>query len=232
MRPFKPSFILTALLQILPYTTITLGILVGTVFFGSILGLLLALAKLRGGAIGRAAANLYIYVTRCVPSIVMLFIVYYGLPELLLGFGIDINSASQGVFVVITFTILFGATMAEVFRSAYEAIDRGQREAALCVGMSELQAFSRIVLPQCTVVVLPNFTNALVNLMKEGSLAYTIGLIDMMGKGQWIIGMNQGAYSLEVYLALFVLYWILTILVEKLFGRLELHLSRGKKIVT
>jgi L-cystine transport system permease protein len=182
--------------------------------------------------VGNAVANVYIYVTRCVPSIVMLFIVYYGLPEFLRPFGIDINGMGHGVFVIITFTILFAATMAEVFRSAYEAIDRGQREAALCVGMSEFQAFTRIILPQCTVVVLPNFTNALVNLMKEGTLAYTIGLIDLMGKGQWIIGMNNGGYSLEVYLALFVVYWVLTILIEKALGGLERYLSKGKKVVT
>ena len=64
--------------------------------------------------------------------------------------------------------------------------------------------------------------------MKEGSLAFTIGLIDIMGKGQLIIGQNQGSYSLEVYLALFLLYWALTILVEKGFGALELQLSRGR----
>ena len=231
MRPFKPSYILTVLPQLLPCIWVTLGIMAGTVFFGGLLGLLLAVLKIRGGRVGNAIANVYIYATRCVPSIVMLFIVYYGLPEFLLGFGIDINGASHAVFVITTFTILFGSTMAEVFRAAYEASDRGQREAALCVGMSEFQAFYRIVLPQCTVVVLPNFTNALVNLMKEGSLAYTIGLIDLMGKGQWIIGMNQGSYSLEVYLALFVIYWVLTILIEKSFGRLELSLSKGKKIV-
>ncbi len=64
-------------------------------------------------------------------------------------------------------------------------------------------------------MAIPNFTNALVNLMKEGSLAYTIGLIDIMGKGQLLIGQNHGSYSLEVYLALFILYWTLTLLIEK-----------------
>jgi L-cystine transport system permease protein len=203
--------------------------MVGTVFFGSILGFLLAFAKLRGGKLGNAVANVYIYVTRCIPSIVMLFIVYYGLPEFLMGFGININGASHAVFVIITFTILFAATMAEVFRGGYEAIDIGQREAALCVGMSETQAFIRIILPQCTAVVLPNFTNSLVSLMKEGALAYTIGLIDLMGKGQWLIGMNNGGYSLEIYLALFAIYWLLTVLIEKVFGTLERTLSKGKK---
>lgn len=231
MRPFHPLYILEVLPQLLPYLLVTIGIVLGTVFWGSLIGLFLAAGKIRRGKIGRILANIYIYTTRCVPSIVLLFIVYYGLPEFLNVFGININDNSKGFFVITTFSILFAANMSEVFRSAYEAIDRGQREAAVSIGLTEFQAFHRMVLPQCIAVAIPNFTNALINLMKEGSLAYTIGLIDLMGKGQLIIGYNQGSYSLEVYLALFVLYWILTILIEKSFGALERFLTKGKKHV-
>lgn len=229
MRPFHPAYILEVLPQLIPYLLVTIEMVIGTVFFGSLFGLLLAAAKIRKRKVGAALANLYIYITRCVPSIVLLFIVYYGLPEFLLWFGININDASKGFFVITTFSILFSANMAEGFRSAYEAIDKGQREAAVSIGLTEFQAFRRIVLPQCIRVVIPNFTNSLISLMKEGSLAYTIGLIDIMGKGQLIIGQNQGSYSLEVYLSLFLLYWVLTILVEKGFGVLELHLSKGRR---
>lgn len=215
MRPFHPQYILEVLPQLILYLPVTVAIVMGTVFFGGLLGLLLAAGKVRRGRAGRIAANLYIYVIRCVPSIVLLFLVYYGLPELLNTVGVDINNAGKGFFVIVTFSLLFAAVMAEVFRSAYEAVDRGQREAAVSIGLTEFQAFYRIILPQCVRVAIPNFTNALVNLMKEGSLAYTIGLIDIMGKGQLIIGQNQGSYSLEVYLALFVLYWALTLLIEK-----------------
>lgn len=215
MRPFHPRYILETLPQLLPFLPVTAAIVLGTVLFGSLFGALLAAGKIRNGRAGRFLANLYIYIIRCVPSIVLLFLVYYGLPELLNVFGIDINDADKAFFVITTFSLLFAATMAEVFRSAYEAVDKGQREAAVSVGLTEFQAFYRIVLPQCIRVAIPNFTNALVNLMKEGSLAYTIGLIDIMGKGQLIIGQNQGSYSLEVYLALFLLYWVLTILIEK-----------------
>lgn len=231
MRPFHPLYVLEVLPQLLPYLLVTIGIVFGTVFFGSLIGLLLAACKIRKGKIGRALASVYIYTTRCIPSIVLLFIVYYGLPEFLNTFGIDINDASKGFFVITTFSILFAASMSEVFRSSYEAIDKGQREAAVSIGLTEFQAFYRIVLPQCIAVAIPNFTNSLITLMKEGSLAYTIGLIDLMGKGQLIIGYNQGSYSLEVYLALFVLYWFLTILIEKIFGGLEGFLTKGKKLV-
>lgn len=232
MRPFHPSYIIEVLPQLIPYLWVTIAVMAGTVSFGGLLGILLAMVKVRRGQISKALADVYIYATRCVPSIVMLFIVYYGLPECLLSFGIDINHFGKGFFVVVTFSILFSSAMAEVFRSAYEAVDKGQREAAISIGLTDFQAFRRIVLPQCIVVAIPNFANALVNLMKEGSLAYTVGLIDIMGKGQLIIGQNQGSYALEIYLALMVLYWILTMILGKAFGYLEKKLAKGKKPLT
>lgn len=228
MRPFHPSYIFTAFLKIVPYIWVTLAVMLATVFFAGLIGLLLARAKIKRHPVSLAVADAYIYIARCIPSIVMLFIVYYGLPELLLAFGININNISKAFFVILTFTLLFAANLAEVFRSAYMAIDAGQREAAVSVGMTELQAFFHIVLPQATVVALPNFTNLLVNLMKEGSLAYTIGMLDVMGKGQVMIGINNGSYGLEIYLALAMIYWIMTIVIEKGFGWIETHFSKGQ----
>ena len=229
MRPFHPAFILEALVKIVPYIWVTLATMAGTVLFGGLIGALLAVAMIRNRKIGSAAANTYIYIVRCVPPIVMLFIVYYGLPELLMSVGININDIGKWFFVIVTFSILFSAPMAEVFRSAYLAVDPGQREAALSVGMTQTEAFFRIILPQAAVTALPNFANMLVNLMKEGSLSYTIGMIDVMGKGQLMIGLNHGSFSLETYIALAVIYWCLTIVLEKGFGKLEEFLSRGKQ---
>jgi amino acid ABC superfamily ATP binding cassette transporter, permease protein len=64
--------------------------------------------------------------------------------------------------------------------------------------------------------------------MKEGALAYTIGLIDLMGKGDLIIYNNQGAYNLETYIALSLIYWAMTIIIEKTFMHLEMRLSRQR----
>ncbi len=229
MRPFNPSYIFEVLPQLIPYLGVTIFMTIGTVLLGSVLGLLLATVKIRKGKIGTIITEIYIYITRCVPSIVMLFVIYYGLPKLLLCVGIDINDVGKGFFVITTFTILFSANISEVFRSAYEAVDKGQREAALSIGLSEWQAFYRIILPQCGILALPNFGNALVSLIKEGSLAYTVGLIDIMGKGQLIISKNQGSYSVEIYIALAILYWILTVGIEQSFKYLEKRLA-GERI--
>jgi L-cystine transport system permease protein len=85
------------------------------------------------------------------------------------------------------------------------------------------------MLPQGLVIALPNLGNSLISLFKEGSLAFTIGLIDMMGAGNLIISRNYGAYSLETYLALAVIYWALTLIIEQIFLRLEKHYSKGRR---
>jgi len=131
--------------------------------------------------------------------------------------------------VIITLSLLFGANMGELMRAAYLSVDKGQREAALGAGLTETQAFIRIVLPQAAAAALPNFCNALTALMKEGALAYTIGMIDMMGQGMLIIARNYGAYGLETYTALALIYWAMTVIIERSFRALEKRLARGRR---
>ena len=232
MRPFNPQFMLDVIPTLLPFLWVTLAVVLGTVFFGSLLGFVLAQAKLSGKSRYRWLADGYTYIIRCTPSIVLLFIVFYGLPKFCLEvFDTDINRYDRIFFVIVTFTLLFSAPISEVMRSAYEAIDHGQYEAAVSIGLTPWQAFYHIVLPQATVVALPNYGNSVIELMKEGALAYTIGLIDLIGKGQLIISQNYGAYALETYLSLSVIYLLLTLGVEKSFLRLEQALSRQKKVV-
>src|SRR5690625_6139902 len=92
--------------------------------------------------------------------------------------------------------------MSEVLRSAYLSVDKQQYEAGVSVGLTSIQTYIRIIIPQAVIVALPNFANALLELLKEGSLAYTIGFIDMMGKANLIVESNFNAHVLEIYLAL------------------------------
>jgi len=229
MRPFNPGFIIKVLSDLLPFLPVTMYIVTVSVFFGSLLGFILARAKVNGGKISRLLADTYIGALRCTPPVVLLFIVFYGLPELLLSSaGIDINDLNKGFFVIVTFTLLFAASISEVMRAAYEAVDKGQWEAAVSIGLTNFQAFRRIMLPQAVAVALPNFGNSLVNLMKDGSLAFTIGLVDVMGQGNLIVARNFGSFALETYIALAAIYWTLTIVLEKSIGLLEKRLLRGK----
>jgi L-cystine transport system permease protein len=228
-RPFNPQYIITVIPRLLAFLPVTLFIMAGTVVFGSILGFCLASQRLKKKGTGKRLAGAYITAMRCTPSIVLLFIVYYALPLLSrFFFGINIDGMYRGVFVIVTLTLLFAANMAELMRSAYISVDTGQREAGLALGLGEGKTFLLVILPQAAVAALPNFCNALLALMKEGALAYTIGMIDMMGQGTLIISRNYGAYGLEVYIALALIYWALTVLIERGFGLLEAFLSRGK----
>ncbi|MDR1655275.1 MAG: amino acid ABC transporter permease [Treponema sp.] len=228
-RPFNPQYIITVLPRLLAFLPVTLFIMTGTVFFGTILGFCLASRRLKKQGAGKRFAGAYIMAMRCTPSIVLLFIVYYALPLLSrFFFGVNIDGMYRGVFVIVTLTLLFAANMAELMRSAYISVDPGQREAGLALGLGERKTFLLVILPQAAVAALPNFCNALLALMKEGALAYTIGMIDMMGQGTLIISRNYGAYGLEVYIALALIYWALTAAIERGFGLLERFLSRGK----
>lgn len=228
-RPFSPDIIFTSIPALLPYLTVTLVVGVTSILTGSILGMLLAWAKLSGHKVIHALADGYTYIIRCTPSIVLLFIVFYGLPKFMEAeFSIDLDDLSRAVFVIITFTLLFGAYVSEVFRSAYETVDRGQYEAAVTIGLSPKQAFFRVMLPQAAVIALPNFGNSVINLMKESALAYTIGLIDLLGRTNLIIAKNYGAYGIELYVACLLIYWGLSLVIEQAFLRMESYLDRGR----
>ena len=229
-RPFSPVQIYNSFLKIIPYFGVTFAVVLGTILLGTALAVLLFAQKQSKKRWARALANGYINVIRCTPSIVLLFIVYYGIPKLALGlFNLDLNFSSKIIYVIISLSLLYSASLAEIIRSAYLALGRSQYEAALSIGLTPWQAVRRVMLPQGLVVALPNLGNSLISLFKEGSLAFTIGLIDMMGAGNLIISRNYGAYSLETYLALAVIYWTLTLIIEQIFLRLEKHYSKGRR---
>lgn len=230
-RAFDIGMIAQVLPDLLTYLDVTLLVALVSIALGSLLGGLLAWANLSGTAPLRSAALSYVYVMRCTPSIVLLFIVFYGLPKLMeAAFRYDMNELHRAVFAIITFTLLFSAYISEVFRAAYTAVPRGQYEAAVSAGLTPFQSFRHVILGQAALVALPNFGNATINLLKEGSLAYTIGLIDMIGKGNLIIAQNFGAYGIEVYLAALLIYWVLVLLLEQVFALVEKRLDVGTSL--
>ncbi|TYZ29438.1 amino acid ABC transporter permease [Selenomonas caprae] len=230
-RAFDPVMIFTVMPDLLEYLDVTLLVGAGSIIGGSLLGMLLAWAKIGGTRGLRWLAQGYTYVMRCTPSIVLLFIVFYGLPQLMDAlFSYNINQMNRAVFAILTFVLLFGAYISEVFRSAYLAVPQGQYEAAVSIGIPPIKAFFLVMLPQAAVVALPNFANSTINLLKEGALAYTIGLIDMIGQGNLIIAQNFGAYGIEVYTACMLIYWGMTLLLERVFDWLEARLDKGQTL--
>lgn len=214
---------------LLPYLMVTLLVGLASIAGGSLFGALLAWARLSKNRAAARIAEFYVYIIRCTPSIVLLFLVFYGAPKIAEDvFSIDIEDASRAAYVIATFILLFGGYISEVFRPAYLAVNRGQYEAAVMAGLSPRQAVFLVVLPQAAVIAFPNFGNAVINLLKESALAYTIGLIDLLGKANLMISKNYGGHGMEIYLAAFVIYWLLSIVLGRVFIFGEAYLAKGR----
>lgn len=109
-RPFDPSVIFSVMPDIIPYIGVTLFVAITSIILGSLLGMILVEAKMSKAAVLRWLAHGYTYIMRCTPSIVLLFIVFYGLPKLAeVMFDVYLDDVNRAVFAIITFALLFGA---------------------------------------------------------------------------------------------------------------------------
>lgn len=225
---FHGEIFVSNLIEILPYLGTTFLVMALSLLFSVLLGTITVIGNLGKNKIFHGAARAYITLMRCVPPIVLLFVVYYGAPHLVRGvFGVDINQINAIWFAIFSLSLLHGASLSEMMRSAYESVEKGQREAAVSIGLTSFQAFYRIVFPQALVTALPTLGNTIVSLLKDGALAYSIGVVDITGQARYLISMNLGGYVLETYLALALIYWILSLVVQKCFGVLENRLRKG-----
>lgn len=204
------EFFLTTVLKLIPFLRVTILIAFTSMALGLIFGTLLAAMKVCRIKILKTIANLFTTFIRCTPVIVLIFLAYYGLPVLFGLAGIDINGVSKIVFSIIALTMYASGTLSEIIRPAYLSVDKGQMEA-----LTPAQAIRLIILPQVVYVALPNFGNMLIALIQESSLAYLIGVVDVMGQAKIIDNMSYGAHIIEVYFAVSLLYWLLSLVTGK-----------------
>ncbi|KOP73847.1 amino acid ABC transporter permease [Priestia megaterium] len=209
----------------LPLTLFMLGL---SLLFSLLLGFVIALIRIQKKPVLSKMATIYLSFMRCTPLLVQLFLVYFGLPQLLLLVHIDINSWSRITFLVIAFSLHTAAPLSEVIRSAYLSIDKGQFEAAYSIGMNYFQSLRRIILPQAFIAALPNLGNATISLLKDTALAFSIGIIDIMGQVRLILGNNYGIGMFEIYVTISLVYWSMCIVIEIIVSYLEKHLKKGR----
>ena len=201
------EFFLTTVLKLIPFLRVTILIAFTSMALGLIFGTLLAAMKMCRIKMLKTIANLFTTFIRCTPVIVLIFLAYYGLPVLFGLAGIDINGVSKIVFSIIALTMYASGTLSEIIRPAYLSVDKGQ--------MTPTQAIRLIILPQVVYVALPNFGNMLIALIQESSLAYLIGVVDVMGQAKIIDNMSYGAHIIEVYFEVSLLYWLLSLVTGK-----------------
>lgn len=197
---------------ILKGTIITVQLTLTSLVLAVILGLIGALCKLSKRRILTWPANVYIEVIRGTPALLQIFIVYFGLASY--GFKLEPFSAAA-----ITLGVIGGAYVAEIFRAGIEAVDRGQVEAATSLGMRPPVIMRRIVLPQAMVLILPPFTNFLIIMIKDTSLALTISVPEIMYRSY--DAASQSFRSLEIYAMAGAIYLLMCYPLSRLVHRLE-----------
>lgn len=167
-------------------------------FLALAIGIVTALVQFANVKVLKHLARFYIWVIRGTPILVQLYVVFYGLP--MLGVMIDPFPAA-----VLVFSINEGAYTAETMRSAFESVPVGQLEAGYCVGMSYLQTFWRIVLPQAFKTAFPPLSNSLIAMVKETSLAANITVTEMFMATQRIVARTYEPLALYIEVALIYL---------------------------
>lgn len=182
---------------------LTLEVALVSVLISIVLGMAGALARLSKSPVARGIATTYTTLIRGVPDLVLMLLLFFGGQLLLNWIGdlleleeqIDLSPFTAGV---LTIGFIFGAYMAETFRGAMMAVPRGQLEAGHAYGMSGLQVFVRIMLPQMIRYALPGFGNNWLVLLKTTALVSVIGLNDMVNKARF--GANATKQPFTFYL--------------------------------
>lgn len=186
----------------------------------SAIGLVLALGKLSPVRAVSWAASTVVNVIRVLPIIVQLFYIYFVLPEV----GIQLTAFQAGV---IGLGIAYSAYQAENFRAGIEAVDPGQREAALAMGMRPALLMRRVVLPQAFRIALPPYGNTLVMMLKDSSLVSTITVAEMTRQGQLIAASTF--QNMTVYTLVALLYLAMSLPLVWGLRRLEKRFGAGRK---
>ncbi|MFX3616821.1 MAG: amino acid ABC transporter permease [Sporolactobacillus sp.] len=218
---FDVGYIFHVLPILLEQVPFTLFLTLLSLIAGLIVAFGLTFLSLSQNKFLRSLVTGYIAFMRGTPPLLLLLLVYYGLPQLFMLVQININNWYKSAFAILAFALGMAAFFSEAMRSAYLAVDKGQREAAQSVGMSPGQTLVRIIIPQAIAISIPNMGNLFISLFKETSFVYSIGIIDVFQKAQSIAANGFGVRQLETFLALSLIYWLICIIIEQLIGWYE-----------
>lgn len=203
------------------YLPLTLGMAAAGMVLALILACLFAVIRVLAIPGLNALTLLFISFFRGTPLLVQLFLFYYGLPQLL-----SVLTQINGITATIMgLTLHFSAYMAESIRAAIVGVDPSQVDAARSVGMTNVQLMRRIVLPQATRVAVPTLMNYFIDMIKATSLAFTLGVTELMGATQ-----KEAAGSFlyfEAFITVAVMYWGIVELLAWLQRRLEARLNEA-----
>lgn len=171
------------------------------------IGLLATAGRMANNFILRGVSAFFIDVSRGMPFLVLLIWAYYGLAILL---DISLTPLSAGISCL---SIKYAGRLAEIFRSGFQAIEKGQAEAALSVGFSKLQTYRRIISPQVVHIVIPPLINEIVGMIQDSAVVSLLGIWELMRRGNSVA--NSSLKPFEIYSTIAVIYLIMTISISQ-----------------
>ena len=178
------------------------------------LGVVAALARTSGNALLRTISGAYIWIIRGTPLLVQILFMYFALPVLVPGLNLPDFAAA-----VIALALNVGAYNAEAVRAGLNAVPRGQTEAARALGLPRSRVFLDVVFPQAFKISLPPLVSNFVALLKDSSLAYAIGVVELTNVGNRI--QSATFQPVETLITVGVTYLVLTTLVTQVTAAVE-----------
>ena len=212
---FSWSYLMEAFPVILKGLPTTLMLTVIGAVFSLLLGTILALLNYYRVPVVVQFLKIWRSFIRGTPSVTQIFFFYYGLARV----SKLILNMSPIVATGVVMSLGMSAFMAESIRGALISVDEGQREAAMSLGMTGFQMTTRIVIPQAVRVALPTLFNDMINLFKMSSLAFTIGIRDVMGNAR--IEAAASFRFFETYAIVMIIYWAFSLLMTGVQRQLE-----------
>ncbi|MGH2101600.1 amino acid ABC transporter permease [Aerococcus urinaeequi] len=203
---FDFQYMLEVIPNLLVYIPTTLYITVISMIVAIIIGGLFAIILFNKVPVLSQLVQVLSSFFRGTPAIVQLLLVYFGLPQIIPA----LTSMTATQASILALSLNTAAYLAEVFRAALASVDVGQVEAAMSVGLNYRQTLKGIILPQALRNALPGTGNTFVSLMKNSSLAFTIGVVEIVAQGKILAAASLRFF--EVYFAIALIYWGLTIL--------------------
>ncbi len=216
---FQPHLIWQYFPDVLSALPVTLLLTLVSTIIGVIVGAGIAYVRMENTPFLKQVAAVFTSFIRGTPILIQMFLVYYGLPFFLGYVGIDADDVNALVYLFITYGLNMAAFLSEIIRAALESVPATQREAALTSGYTKRQMYFKIIFPQAVIIAMPSFATMVISLLQDTSLAFTIGVIDVVGKAK-ALG-TATFHTVEAYISAMIIFIILSFILERLFRWIE-----------
>lgn len=219
MLSFEWNYVFEYFPKILKFLPVTLLIVAVSAGAGMLIGTLFAAVRIEKIPVLREITAVLISFIRGTPIFIQLFVVYYGLPAILLPLGIDITRSGKLFFVLTAYAFNVAGFASEMIRTAALAVPKSQWEAAASIGLSRAQTYIRVIIPQMIVIAIPSAGVLLTGSLADTALASSMGIVDMLECSR-ILG-THSMHKIEAYFSAAVIFVTLSFLFERGFKTLE-----------